>query len=177
MAEIMPWLNRKFNFDFPASLYPNVLARVRGTPPRLEDAVQGLTREQLIHKRSGRWSIQENAGHLTDVEDLFWRRLQEYISGAELLTAARYENIELKHNERQIGIILKEFRAARECQLKVLRGLRPDDFERTAWHPRLNVAMRLVDHLLFIAEHDDHHLARIWELRSAGGQTSGAEPG
>jgi hypothetical protein len=24
--------------------------------------------------------------------------------------------------------------------------------------------MRLVDHLLFIAEHDDHHLARIWEL-------------
>jgi hypothetical protein len=24
--------------------------------------------------------------------------------------------------------------------------------------------MRLVDHLYFIAEHDDHHLARIWEL-------------
>jgi hypothetical protein len=24
--------------------------------------------------------------------------------------------------------------------------------------------MRLVDHLYFVAEHDDHHLARIWEL-------------
>jgi hypothetical protein len=24
--------------------------------------------------------------------------------------------------------------------------------------------MRLLDHLYFIAEHDDHHLARIWEL-------------
>jgi hypothetical protein len=24
--------------------------------------------------------------------------------------------------------------------------------------------MRLVDHLCFVAEHDDHHLARIWEL-------------
>ena len=82
MAEIMPWLHRKFNFDFPASLYPNVLARVRGTPPRLEEAVQGLTREQLIRKWSGRWSIQETAGHLIDVEDLFWRRLQEYIGGA-----------------------------------------------------------------------------------------------
>jgi hypothetical protein len=22
----------------------------------------------------------------------------------------------------------------------------------------------LVDHLYFVAEHDDHHLARIWEL-------------
>jgi hypothetical protein len=27
--------------------------------------------------------------------------------------------------------------------------------------------MRLVDHLYFVAEHDDHHLARIWELTSA----------
>jgi hypothetical protein len=24
--------------------------------------------------------------------------------------------------------------------------------------------MQLVDHLYFVAEHDDHHLARIWEL-------------
>jgi hypothetical protein len=24
--------------------------------------------------------------------------------------------------------------------------------------------MRLVDHLHFVAEHDDHHLATIWEL-------------
>jgi len=24
--------------------------------------------------------------------------------------------------------------------------------------------MRLVDRLFFVAEHDDHHLARIWEL-------------
>jgi hypothetical protein len=24
--------------------------------------------------------------------------------------------------------------------------------------------MRLVDHLYFVAEHDDHHLARIWEF-------------
>jgi hypothetical protein len=29
--------------------------------------------------------------------------------------------------------------------------------------------MRLVDHLYFVAEHDDHHLARIWELVNADG--------
>lgn len=52
MSEVMPWLNRQFNFDFPAGLYPNVLARVRGTPPRLEDAVKELSREKLILKRS-----------------------------------------------------------------------------------------------------------------------------
>jgi hypothetical protein len=31
-------------------------------------------------------------------------------------------------------------------------------------HPRLKEPMRLVDHLFFVAEHDDHHLAWIWKL-------------
>jgi hypothetical protein len=31
-------------------------------------------------------------------------------------------------------------------------------------HPRLQQPMRLIDHALFVAEHDDHHLARITEL-------------
>jgi hypothetical protein len=37
-------------------------------------------------------------------------------------------------------------------------------FTRAIPHPRLKTPMRLVDHLYFVAEHDDHHLARIWEL-------------
>jgi uncharacterized damage-inducible protein DinB len=167
MTEAVPWLNRKFTFDFPANLYPNIIARVRGTPPRLEDAVRGLSREQLIVKHSGKWSIQENAGHLLDAEDMHWRRLQEYQAGAESLTPAPYENIELKHNTQQIGTILSDFRAARERQVELLTSFRPDDFARTAWHARLTVAMRLVDYLFFIAEHDDHHLVRVWELRRA----------
>jgi hypothetical protein len=35
---------------------------------------------------------------------------------------------------------------------------------RTAVHPRLQMPMRLVDWAYFVAEHDDHHLARIREL-------------
>jgi hypothetical protein len=35
---------------------------------------------------------------------------------------------------------------------------------RTMLHPRLKQTMRLVDHLYFVAEHDDHHLAHILEL-------------
>jgi hypothetical protein len=31
--------------------------------------------------------------------------------------------------------------------------------------------MRLVDHLYFVAEHDDHHLAHIWDLINAGQAT------
>jgi hypothetical protein len=32
--------------------------------------------------------------------------------------------------------------------------------------------MRLLDHLVFVAEHDDHHLAGILELRSNNGEPS-----
>lgn len=165
MTELVPWLSRTFNFEFPVSLYPNILARVCGAPPRLEDAIRGLSREELTEKRGGKWSIQENAGHLLDEEDLFWRRLQEYQAGAERLTQAPYESVELKHNDQQVGTILRGFRAARGRQVELLATFRPDDFARTAWHARLKLQMRLVDHLLFIAEHDDHHLARIWALR------------
>jgi hypothetical protein len=34
----------------------------------------------------------------------------------------------------------------------------------TLLHPRLQQPMRLVDHLVFVGEHDDHHLVRMWEL-------------
>lgn len=166
MSRLVPWVARKFAFDFPVNLYPNVFARVRGAPPRLEDAVRELSHEQLILRREGTWSIQENAGHLLDEEDLFRRRLQEFLDGADTLTPAPYRTVELHHNERPIGDILSDFRKARQRQLEVLNVLQPEDFARIARHERLKLNMRLVDHLFFMAEHDDHHLARIWELRN-----------
>ncbi|HEX6880133.1 MAG TPA: DinB family protein [Terriglobales bacterium] len=166
-SQIPAWIDRRFNFEFPATLYLNLIARIRGAPPRLEDAVVGLSHEQLIETRDGKWSIQENAGHLLDEEDLFERRLRAYLEGAQTLPPAPYANVKLTHNDRDIHNILLEFRAAREQQVQQLLRLRPEDFGRSAWHARLKVEMRLVDHLVFVAEHDDHHLARIWELRSA----------
>jgi hypothetical protein len=45
-----------------------------------------------------------------------------------------------------------------------LGGIDAALFAESILHPRLRTPMRLVDHLYFVAEHDDHHLARIWEL-------------
>lgn len=165
MSAIPPWIERRFNFDFPLTLYPNIVSRYRGTPARLEEAVRGLSRELLTAKSNGSWSIQENAGHLMDEEALFATRMSEYLSGAEKLTPAPYKHGVLTHNDRNIQELLSLFRTAREAQVKQLTNLSLNDFRRTAWHPRLKVAMRLIDHLLFVAEHDDHHLARIWEIR------------
>jgi uncharacterized damage-inducible protein DinB len=60
--------------------------------------------------------------------------------------------------------ILTEFRAARGRLLKRVDELDASLFAFAIPHPRLKTPMRPVDLLYFVAEHDDHHLARIWEL-------------
>ncbi len=113
LTRIYRWIDRKFNFDFPAELYPNLIARLRGTPIRLQEAVRNVPRERLTQCDDGRWSIQENAGHLLDEESLFTRRLQEFLSGATILTPAPYLSVELKHNRCGIEEILSGFQSAR----------------------------------------------------------------
>jgi uncharacterized damage-inducible protein DinB len=171
MSELAIWFERKFRFDFPVELYPNLRVRLRGAPARLEELTSGLSRDQLIHKPDGKWSIQENAGHLLSVEPLWLARVDDFLKGAEVLTAADLTNRkthEAAHNDRPLQEILSAFRQARETFVNRLEGLTRDDFARVAKHPRLNQPMRFVDHIFFAAEHDDHHLARIWERRQAG---------
>ncbi|MFQ5695806.1 MAG: DinB family protein [Terriglobia bacterium] len=171
MSELSVWFERKFKFDFPVELYPNLRVRLRGAPPRLEELTRELPREQLTRKPDGKWSVQENAGHLLDLEPLWLARVEDFLAGAETLSAADLTNRkthQARHNQRPLADLLADFRRARGALLERLDSLRPQDFSRTALHPRLQTPMRVVDHLYFIAEHDDHHLARIWELRQAG---------
>ena len=161
-----PWFERKFEFSLPAELLPNLLARLRGAPARLEDVLRSRPREVLAGKPQGKWSAQEHAGHLLDLEPLWLARVGDYVAGTTELTAADLTNRktdEANHNSRPLEEILLDFRAARERLLKHVDELDSSLLERTIPHPRLRTPMRLIDHLYFVAEHDDHHLARIWE--------------
>lgn len=172
MNQLPIWFERKFDFAFPVELYPNLCARLRGTPARLEEVVRGAAREALIQKPSeNKWSSQEHAGHLLDLEPLWTARIDDYINEIPQLTVADLTNrktTEAQHNQRPIGDILAEFRAARSQLLSKVDDIDAIIFARTSLHPRLKTPMRLVDHLCFVAEHDDHHLAYIWELINAG---------
>jgi uncharacterized damage-inducible protein DinB len=170
MSQIAKWFERKFDLSFPAELYPNVCVRLRGTPARLEELMRGHPKELLVKREEGKWSMQENAGHLLDVEPLWLTRVEDFIAGASELTATDLKNRkthEANHNSRVAQDILVDFRHARMKLLERVSGFEPSLFSRTALHPRLKTPMRLVDHLYFVAEHDDHHLARIWELGNA----------
>lgn len=167
MIKRTAWFDRGFSFDLPASMYPNVVERLRGTPYRLEDRVQSTPGKILTMREGGAWSIQENAGHLSDVEPLWIGRLDDLLSGMKVLRAADLENRrthEADHNGGSIDDILAEFRRLRFRLVERLDELDEASVDRSAMHPRLNKPMRVLDLIFFIAEHDDHHLARITEL-------------
>jgi hypothetical protein len=167
MSEKLKWGERTFQFTFPVEVYPEMIERLRGTPARLEGRVKSTAGEFLTRRDGERWSIQENAGHLLDLEALVSRRLDEYLAGAQTLHAADMSNrktYEAAHNEVPITNILGEFRHQRTALADRLDGLSDESFARVAHHPRLNVPMRLIDMIFFQAEHDDYHLARISEL-------------
>ena len=168
MTARIKWTDRKFDFSFPAGLFPEMIERLRGTPVRLEERVGLLPLEILRRREDERWSIQENGGHLLDLESLVRRRLDEYLANATELHAADMTNrktYESHHNDAAISSILAAFREQRLQLVARLDSLAPEIFAQAAHHPRLNVPMRLVDMLFFQAEHDDFHLARISELR------------
>jgi uncharacterized damage-inducible protein DinB len=172
MTQVANWFERKFEFSFPVELYPNLSVRLRGAPVRLEEIVRGCPRELLVRRpQPDKWSAQEHAGHLLDLESLWMNRVDDYLTGRSELTVADLSNRkthEANHNARPLADILADFRTARLSLVDRVGELRPEMFARALIHPRLKTPMRLVDHLYFAAEHDDHHLARIWELLNEG---------
>jgi len=119
--------------------------------------------------------VQEHAGHLSDLDRILFRpRVTAYVQGATTLPPADLTNATTEaanHNARTMAAVLADVRRERAEFIAQLESLTEDLFARTALHPRLGVPMRLVDLMLFVAEHDDHHLASITELaptRSVG---------
>jgi uncharacterized damage-inducible protein DinB len=111
--------------------------------------------------------VQENVGHLVDLEPLWLRRARQiFASEAELestdLTNRRTH--EANHNGRRLNDLLAEFRDLRGEFVELLVTADAAILQRTALHPRLRTPMRLIDLAVFVADHDDHHLAAISEL-------------
>jgi uncharacterized damage-inducible protein DinB len=167
MSTIEPWFQRKFSFDLPLSRFPDILERLRGSPARVEERVRPLPPATLQARLDGKWSIQENVGHLCDLEPLWIKRAEQVLEGLTELEVADLTNRptdEARHNEAALEDILKRFRSLRARFVSILEGADGPALQRSARHPRLGTPMRLIDIAFFTAEHDDHHLARITEL-------------
>lgn len=162
-----PWFERKFDFNFPVGLFPVIVERLRGTLPRLELLLENISEERSIKKEGKHWSIKEQVGHLYDLEELWYGRIEDFLAHKQTLRAADLKNTKTEqadHNSKKNSELIKQFSAARNKLITKVENINETSAALTALHPRLQQPMRLIDSLFFVAEHDDHHLAKIREL-------------
>ena len=171
MSSHRRWFDRRFALGRPSEALPNVIDRLRGTPGRLDELTQGLPAARLTQRAGESWSIQENLGHLLDLESVWLGRLHDFLRSVPELRAADLENRrtwDANHNARALTTLLAQFRSERMAFVTQVEALSEAQLLATSLHPRLQQPMTITDHCFFVAEHDDHHLARISELRRHG---------
>ncbi len=161
------WFSRKFNFNSDQNIFPGIIERLAGTPARLEEKFKFISHDILSVRIEKKWTIKENAGHLIDLEPLWQGRLNDIKSGKAELREADLQNTKTgtaNHNAVPAVEILNRFRQIRKQTVNLLENLEEENIFMSALHPRLKIPMRTTDLFLFVAEHDDHHLAGITEL-------------
>lgn len=161
-----PWFERRFHFDYPPGLFPVIFSRLEGSIFRLYSLLSNAD-DELCSQSAGGWSVKEHVGHLYDLEDLWWKRLQDFRQNRAVLTAADLNNQKTKeasHNEQSLERLLELFSAERQRVLEEVYGFDEEMLTRVSVHPRLNQPMRLIDALYFVAEHDDHHISALSSL-------------
>jgi uncharacterized damage-inducible protein DinB len=171
MRNDMIWFDRKFDFYLPVDLFPMTVERLRGAPARLEEKLRGVSPEILTSKQGEAWSIQEEVGHLMDVELLWNGRVDDFLEGKAELRPADITNTVTKkanHNGALLGDLMAEFRRRREELVDRLDKFGIEGAGQVAKHPRLDKPMRVIDLAYFAAEHDDHHLAKMTGMIADG---------
>jgi len=161
------WFERKFDFNSHENIFPSVIERLAGTPARLDEKFKSIPVNILSERIDNTWTIKENVGHLTDLEPLWQGRLEDILNGETEMRPTDLQNkktTEANHNAVAIEKLLKEFRQIRMQTIAMIENLNAEQIFKSALHPRLKTPMRTMDLFLFVAEHDDHHLARITEL-------------
>lgn len=161
------WFARKFDFTSQQQVFPALLERLVGTPGRIEKKLQRIDAALYPVKADGKWSILEHVGHMADLEPLWQGRLEDILAGREELRPTDLSNRktdEANHNARGAAALVHAFTALRETTIARLEALTEDQLFLSSLHPRLRTPMRTVDLFLFVAEHDDHHLAKMTEI-------------
>lgn len=166
MIQQTPWFERSFSFNFPLSHFPVIFSRLEGSLFRLRAILLNADDDYCSQTKEG-WSVKEHLGHLYDLEDLWWKRLQDFLDGREVLSAADLTNTktkEARHNDKTLEQLMQQFVIERQRMLEAVYDFDKVTLALTSIHPRLGQQMRLIDSLYFVAEHDDHHITKISSL-------------
>jgi hypothetical protein len=76
-VERQKWFDKKFRFELSQDNYDLILNRLKENTDKISRLVSSLHKSILTNKVDGHWSIQENVGHLIDLEELHDGRIDD----------------------------------------------------------------------------------------------------
>ncbi len=135
-------------------------------------AVSGMTREQLAARPvANKWSTLEVVCHISDFESVLADRMKRIIALASevpLLMSADETLFaqELGYNQRDAEEELALIEATRRQMARIIRGLTPEQLQRTGNHNKRG--LQTLERVIQLAiNHIPHHLTFIGEKRKA----------
>ena len=146
---------------------------VAAAPAVLRAAVQGLDETQLdTPYRPGGWTVRQVAHHVPDSHlNAFIRfklALTEDMPVIKPYDQSRWAELpDGKTGSIEPSLVLLE--RLHERWVRLLRAMRPDDFERKFKHPEMPEPTPLWRTLGLYAWHGKHHPAQVTSLRAAKG--------
>ncbi len=141
------------------------------SPRLIAAAVSGLSEIVLRFKPApDKWSILEILGHLADIEIVYAHRLRQILADKEPTIAPIDQEAwahALGYTDVPAAESIAVYGLIRLHNLRLLRRLKPGDFEKGAFHPELNRKHKVAEILERMAKHGPNHLEQIEKLKRA----------
>lgn len=141
------------------------IARIEALPALLEDAVGGLSVEQLLaHPLADEWSVAQNVHHLAD------SHMNAYVRCKLILTEERptlkpyFQNAwaeTVDGAQADVSASLAILRGLHNRWVTLLRALPADAWSRAGWHPELQREYTIDSILTLYSGHGEAHLDQI----------------
>jgi len=143
-----------------------LLERFRTGYADVEDALAGITDDELDRPPPDGWTARQVVHHLADSEATAYVRLRRLIAEDEPVIPG-YDEPEYArrlHYDRPIGPSLGVLRGVREASLQLLESLTPDEWRRSGMHSESG-PYGVEDWLEIYAAHSHDHAEQIRKAR------------
>ena len=147
----------------------NLLEVAEKSPKQIAAAVSGLPDKTLRYKPSAdKWCILEVLGHLADIEIVYAHRFRQMLADKKPVIAPMDQDAwaqNLGYLETPAAELIAVYGLNRHHTLQLLRRLKSEDLEKSAYHPELKHDVTVAEYVERMGTHGANHLAQIERLK------------